>query len=149
MAVEVLLLTDVKGLGKGGDVVRVADGYARNYLIPQQKAAPVTEATRRQLEKRQKELQARLAAEKAAAEALAAKLAQTSCTIPMKTGDKGKLFGSVTAAQIAETLKAQGVELAKNQIQLDEPIRELGVFSVPVKLDAGVTATLKIWVVEE
>lgn len=149
MATEVLLLTDVKGLGKEGDVVRVAEGYARNYLIPQQKAAPVTEATRRQLEKRRKERQARLAAEKAAAEALAAKLAQISCTIPMKTGEEGKLFGSVTAIQIAEALKAQGVELAKNQIQLDEPIRELGVFTVPVKLDAGVTANLKVWVVEE
>ncbi len=149
MATEVLLLTDVKGLGKEGDVVRVADGYARNYLFPRQKAAAVTEATRRQFEKRRKEREAQRAAERAEAEALAAKLAQTSCTITVKTGEEGKLFGSVTALQIAETLKAQGIEIEKNQIELEQPIRETGVFTVPVRLKAGIETALKVWVVEE
>lgn len=149
MATEVILLTDVKGLGKEGDVVRVADGYARNYLIPQEKAALVTEATRRRLEKRRREREAQLAAEKAAAETLAAKLAAISCTITVKTGEDQKMFGSVTAAQIAEALKAQGVDIAKNQIQLEEPLRELGVFTIPVKLNAGVQASVKVWIVGE
>jgi large subunit ribosomal protein L9 len=149
MATEVILLTDIKGLGNEGDVVRVADGYARNYLIPQQKAAQVTEATRRKLEKKRKERAAQQAAERAAAEQLAAKLAQMSCTISVKTGEGGKIFGSVTAIQIADALKAQGVDVAKNQIQLDEPLREAGVFTVPIKLSAGVEASVKVWIVGE
>lgn len=149
MSIEVILMADVKGLGAEGDVVKVADGHARNYLLPKNLAAPVTDATRRQLEKKRKERDARLAAERAAAEELAAKMAQVSCTITVKTGEDGKLFGSVTAGHVAAALKAQGVELDKNQVELPEAIRELGVFNVPVNLNAGVKATVKIWVVEE
>lgn len=149
MATEVMLMSDVKGLGKEGDVVRVADGYARNYLIPKKLAAPVTEATRRLLEKKRKEREAQMAAARAAAEKLAAQLEATSCTIQVRTGESGKLFGSVTSLQIVEALKAQGIELDKHQIELAEPLRELGVFNVPVKLDAGVQTSLKVWIVEE
>lgn len=149
MSIEVILMADVKGLGAEGDVVKVADGHARNYLLPNNLAAPVTDATRRQLEKKRKEREARLAADRAAAEELAAKMAQVSCTITVKTGGDGKLFGSVTTGHVAAALKAQGVELDKNQIELPDAIRELGVFNVPVNLDAGVKATVKIWVVEE
>lgn len=149
MSIEVILMADVKGLGAEGDVVKVAEGHARNYLLPKNLAAPVTDATRRQLEKKRKERDARLAADRAAAEELAAKMAQVSCTITVKTGEDGKLFGSVTAGHVAAALKAQGVELDKNQVELPDAIRELGVFNVPVNLSAGVKATVKIWVVEE
>ena len=149
MAIEVILMSDVQGLGTEGEVVRVAEGYARNFLLPKKLAAAVTDATRRQLEKKRKEREAQLAVERAEAEALAAKIAQVSCTITVKTGEEGKLFGSVTAGHIAESLKGQGVEIAKAQIELPDAIRELGVFNVPVNLKAGIQTTVKVWVVEE
>ena len=149
MAIEVILMSDVKGLGAEGDVVRVAEGYARNMLLPKKLAAPVTDATRRQLEKKRKEREAQMAVERAAAEELAAKIAQVSCTITVKTGEGGKIFGSVTPGHIAEALKAQGVVVDKIQIELPDAIRELGVFNVPVNLKAVIQATVKIWVVEE
>lgn len=149
MAIEVILMSDVPGLGTEGEVVRVAEGYARNFLLPKKLAAAVTDATRRQLEKKRKEREAQLAVERAEAEALAAKIAQVSCTITVKTGEEGKLFGSVTAGHIAESLKGQGVEIAKAQIELPDAIRELGVFNVPVNLKAGIQTTVKVWVVEE
>jgi large subunit ribosomal protein L9 len=149
MAIEVILMSNVQGLGTEGEVVRVAEGYARNFLLPKKLAAAVTDATRRQLEKKRKEREAQLAVERAEAEALAAKIAQVSCTITVKTGEEGKLFGSVTAGHIAESLKGQGVEIAKAQIELPDAIRELGVFNVPVNLKAGIQTTVKVWVVEE
>lgn len=149
MAVEVILLEDVKGLGKEGDVVTVADGYARNFLIPRKKAAWVTEATRRMIEKRQREKETRLAAERAEAEALAKKLSEISCTIVMKAGEEGKLFGSVTSHQVAEALKQMGFSVDKNQIELEQPIKELGVYTVPIKLHHGIKASVKVWIVQE
>ena len=149
MAIEVILMSNVQGLGTEGEVVRVAEGYARNFLLPKKLAAAVTDATRRQLEKKRKEREAQLAVERAEAEALAAKIAQVSCTITVKTGEEGKLFGSVTAGHIAESLKGQGVEIAKAQIELPDAIRELGVFNVPVNLKAGIQTTVKVCVVEE
>jgi len=149
MSKEVILMADVDGLGIEGDVVKVADGYARNYLLPKSLAAPVTEATRRRLEKKRAEREAQMAAEREAAETLAKKVEGTSCTITVKTGEEGKLFGSVTSMDIVGSLKTQGVEVDKSQVDLPEPIRELGVFNVPVKLSAGIQAMVKIWVVEE
>lgn len=149
MATEVILMADVKGLGGEGEVVRVAEGYARNYLLPRKLAAPVTGATRRQLEKKRKEREVTLAREKEGAEALVKTIEQISCTITVKTGEEGKMFGSVTAADIVAALKAQGVELDKRQIDLPDAIRETGVFNVPVNLHPEIKAALKIWVVEE
>lgn len=149
MATEVILMADVKGLGAEGEVVRVAEGYARNYLLPRKLAAMVTEATRRQLEKKRKEREATVAREKEGAEALAKTLEQLSCTITVKTGEGGKMFGAVTAADIVTALKAQGVELDKHQIDLPDSIRETGVFNVPVSLHPEIKAAVKIWVVEE
>ena len=149
MAKEVLLMADVAGLGKEGDVVRVAAGHLRNYLAPNKLAAPVTAATRRQLEKRRQTREQQLQQAREQAAALAAKIEQTSCTIPMKTGEGGKLFGSVTAADLLAVLKAQGIELARHQLLLEEPLRELGVFHVPVKPHPDLQVTLKVWVVEE
>lgn len=149
MAIEVLLMSEVEGLGKEGDVVRVKDGFARNFLFPKQLAAPVTDATRRRLEKMRKDRSDREASELHAARDLAARLEKSSCTVPMKTGSEGKLFGAVTVAHIAEVLKKDGFELDRHQIELVEPIRELGVFSVPVHLHPQVTASLKVWVTGE
>jgi len=149
MAREFILMQDIEGLGSEGDVVRVADGYARNYLLPRKLAAPVTEATRRQVEKKRREREERLAKERDAARQLAARIEQISCTIAVKAGEEGKMFGSVTAADIAASLKSQGIEVEKQQIELAEPIRELGVFNVVVRLQPEVQAALKIWVVEE
>ncbi len=142
-------MADVQGLGSQGEVVRVAEGYARNYLLPRNLAAPVTEGARRKLEKARKMKEEQEARELESAQRLVKSIEQVSCTIPVKTGEGGKLFGSVTAADIVSALKAQGVEVDKHQVDLPEPIRELGVFSIPIKVHPKVQATLKIWVVEE
>ncbi len=149
MAKEVILLADVDGLGVEGEIVRVADGYARNYLEPRKKAAPVTRATRQLVERKKQERLARDAAEREAAEALAAQLAGASVTIPVKTGENGKLFGAVTVADILAALEKQQIALDKKQLELSASIRELGVFDLPVKLHPDIEATLKVWVVEE
>ena len=149
MSTEVVLMADVKGLGSQGDVVRVAEGYARNFLLPRNLAAPVTDATRRRLEKVRKVREEQDVKELDMAQNLAKSIEQISCTIPVKSGEGGKLFGSVTAADIVSALKAQGIEIDKHQVDLPEPLRELGVFNIPIKALSKVQATLKIWVVEE
>lgn len=149
MAVELLLIQDVAGLGKEGDVVRVADGYARNYLLPKRLAAPVTEATRRQIEARRRQREEQRRRELEEAQNLARRLAEMSVTLTLKAGEGEKLFGAVTSSHIAEALKAQGIEIDHRRIELPDPIRELGVFSVPIRLHPEVLATLKVWVVEE
>ena len=150
MATEVFLMTDVPDLGAEGEVVTVADGYARNYLVPKKLAAAVTEATRRRLGKIREERKTAHEAELAAAQELAKKLATVSCTILAKTSKEEKLYGSVLPADIVEALKSHGIEnVEKQHLVLDEPIRELGVFDVPVKLHPEVETTVKVWVVEE
>jgi len=145
---EVLLMADVKDLGAQGDVVNVSEGYARNYLLPRKLAAPVTAATRKRLEKMQKEREAARKLEVEAARELAARLEKVSCTIPVKSKDE-KLYGSVTVNDIVDSLKANGIQMDKQKIELAEPIKELGVFQVKVKLHAEVETTIKVWVVEE
>ncbi len=149
MALEVILMRDVPGLGAQSDVVRVAEGYARNYLFPQQLAEPVTPAARRRIEKARQAREAAEAASLEAAKALAAKIEALSVNVAVKAGGDGKLFGSVTAADVLAALRAQGVELEKHQIEMSGPIKDLGVQSVSVKLHPRVSATLKVWVVEE
>lgn len=149
MATEVLLMADVKDLGSEGDMVTVADGYARNFLFPKQLAAPVTTATRRRLatlqQRREEERQQALESARAAA----ARLEGVSCTIPMKTSDENTLYGSVSVANIVDALKLQGLEMDKDALELDAPIKELGVFNVAVNLHPDVKASVKVWVVEE
>jgi large subunit ribosomal protein L9 len=149
MAVEVLLMDAVAGLGIEGDVVSVADGYARNYLFPKNLASEVTEGKKRQIEKKRVERLALMKKEQAAAEELAKKFDNLSCTITVKTSESGKLFGSVSAAQIVENLSEQGVTLEARQLKLKAPLHELGVFDVTVDLHPEVQATLKVWIVEE
>jgi len=149
MAIEVLLMDQVEGLGIEGDIVRVADGYARNYLFPKGVASEVTEGKKRQIEKKRTERLALLEKEKGAAEELAKKIEGIECTISAKVGDAGKMFGSVGIPQILEKLKEQGLELDRAKINLSAPLHELGVFDVAIKLHADVTGTLKVWIVEE
>lgn len=146
---EVILMKAVEGLGADGDIVRVAGGYARNYLIPKGLAEPVTVAARRRLERLRAARAAEDAARRKAAAETARRIAETSVTIRAKAGAEGKLFGSVTPAQIADALKLQGIEIDRHLIELPEPIRELGVVTVPIRLEGGESASLKVWVVEE
>lgn len=149
MATEVLLMDQVEGLGIEGDIVKVADGYARNFLFPRGIATVVTEGKKRQIEKKRIERLAQLETEKAAAEELAKKIAGIECTISAKVGENGKMFGSVGIPQILEKIKEQGLEIDRTKIILAAPLHELGVFDVSIKLHAEVTGTLKVWIVEE
>lgn len=149
MAVEVLLMADVTDLGSEGDIVSVADGYARNCLFPQDIAAPVTEATKRRLEKIRHEREEARQAEIEVAREIASKLENVSCTIPVKVTEEDKMFGSVTSVDIAAALAKQGFEIDKGTIRLDEPIKDLGVYEVRVQTHAGVECFVRVWVVEE
>lgn len=149
MSIEILLLSDVDNLGKAGDVVKVAPGYARNYLLPKDLAAPVTNAALKRLEKLRKERAELARIQLVEAKDKAAKLANISVTIREKSTDGQSLYGSVHAADIIKALDADNkIALDKSQIVLPEPIKTIGQFDVPVKLHAEVTANLKVWVVE-
>ncbi|UCD58968.1 MAG: 50S ribosomal protein L9 [Candidatus Hydrogenedentota bacterium] len=145
---RVILREDVKRLGKAGDVVEVKGGYARNYLIPRNLAVMGDAAHMRQLEHEKKILSDRR--EKALKEAkkLAEKISKMSCTISVQVGEEDKLFGSVTAMDIVESLSKEGVELDKKSVQLEESIRTLGIFTVPIKIIPEVEAKLKVWIVK-
>jgi len=149
MATEVLLMADVADLGVEGDVVKVAVGYARNYLLPKGLAAPVSEATRRRLTKRQAEREVARAAAMSEARSLVARFKGVSCTITVKTGEGEKLYGSVGATEVVDSLKAQGIEVARHQVDLEHPLKDLGVYDVKIKLHPDVDASVKVWVVEE
>lgn len=149
MATEVLLMDQVEGLGIEGDIVKVADGYARNFLFPKRKATVVTEGKKRQIEKKRLARLAQLEKEKGAAEELAKKIEGAECTIAVKIGENGKLFGSVGIPQILEKLKEQGLQIDRTKMVLASPLHELGVFDVAIKLHSEVTGTLKVWIVEE
>jgi large subunit ribosomal protein L9 len=145
---QVILKANVEKLGEEGDVVAVADGYARNYLIPRKFAIEATEKNRRSLEHEKRMASDHAAKEKKDAEKLATELANLSCTIRMQAGESDRLFGSVTALDIAAALEEQGIEIDRRRIILDEPIKELGVFTVPAKIHPDVTADIKVWVVK-
>lgn len=146
---EIILRQDYQGLGKTGDVVKVKDGYARNFLIPKGIAYLASKENKKRLENELKLKSWRVEKEKLAAEELAKKLTNVSCTIPVQVGEEDKLFGSVTSQNIAEALAAQGIEVDRRKIQLEEPIKSLGIYSVPIKLHSEVEATVKVWVVKE
>lgn len=141
----VILNRDVKGTGKAGEVVKVSDGYARNMLLPKGYATEATDGNIRNLEK-QKELQAQKKADdKAAAEKLAAELENIKVVIKTKSGEGGKLFGSITSKDIAEAAKEQtGITLDKKKIQIGSPIKNIGKFTVDVKLYPGVVGKLSV-----
>lgn len=149
MTKELILMADIEGLGLEGETVKVSEGYARNYLIPRKLAVLITSAALKRLEKNRLERAARHLKELETAQSLALTLEKMSCTITAKVGENDKLFGSVTTADIITSLKQQGIDLDKRKIQIAEPIRELGVFPVKIKLHPQVEASLKVWVVGE
>ena len=146
---KVILREPVEGLGGAGDVITVADGHARNYLIPMQLAVQATEENQRQLE-HEKHLSAHVEGKaKLGAEQLAEQIAGVTCTIQRRAGENDRLFGSVTSQNIAEALAAQLIEIDRRHINMDEPIRELGVFTVPIHLHSEVVANLQVVVEPE
>lgn len=149
MSIEMILMQDVKDLGLAGQIVKVADGYARNFLVPNKLAAPVTEGNRRQLAKLQVQRELERKAQKEKDLELAASIQKGSYTIPVKVGEGDKLFGSVTNGDILKVLAAQGFTLDKHAVELDQPIKELGAFDVKVKVGADVETLIKVWVVQE
>jgi large subunit ribosomal protein L9 len=146
---EVILREHVENLGRRGDVVKVAAGYARNYLLPRKLALTVTEANRKQIERERKVVDAREAEERQTAEAFASRLAQVEIVIARRVGETAALYGSVTSADIAEALAAKGLEVERRKIQLDEPIKQIGEYTVPVRLHRDVAGTVKVSVVKE
>jgi large subunit ribosomal protein L9 len=146
---KVILKEDVTKLGKMGEVISVKDGYARNFLIPRGIAAEAITKNVKALEHDRRVIQERARKLREAAMGVSGKLAETRVTIKAKAGEEEKLFGSVTAMDIADVLKAEGFDVDKKKIVLDEPIKRLGVHTVEVKLGHDVTATLNVEVVSE
>ena len=146
---RIILLEDVERLGKRGTVHNVADGYGRNFLLPRKLAVPATDANVKQMESQSKKLQA--VEEKAEKDAGTVKeeMERLSLTISMKAGEGDVLFGSVTSADIAEQLDKHGYSVDKRKIELEEPIKRLGDYQVPVKLHKSITANVKLSVVRE
>src|SRR5688572_10297211 len=137
---EVILREHVDNLGKRGEIVKVADGYARNYLLPRKLALPATDANRKHVERERKPMETRESEERGQAEALASRLTALDIVITRRVGDTDQLYGSVTAADIAEFLKSKGLEIDRRKLILPEPIKTIGEHDVPLKLHREVTA---------
>jgi large subunit ribosomal protein L9 len=146
--IEVILKEPVETLGGRGDIVKVADGYARNYLLPRKLALAVTAGNKRQIDAERQRALARETEERAGAEALAARLGQVECVVARRVGEKDALYGSVTSADVADALARLGFTVDKRKIQLDEPLKALGEFQVPLKLHKDVIAQIKVLVVK-
>ncbi|MBE3035440.1 MAG: 50S ribosomal protein L9 [Actinobacteria bacterium] len=146
---EVILREHVDKLGRRGDVVKVAAGYARNYLLPRKLALAVTESNKRQVERERVLGEAREIEEKSQAEAFAARLGQVDIEIARRVGENDTMYGSVTSADIAQALQAKGFDIDKRKIQLADPLKALGESAVPVKIHRDVIAQVKVKVVAE
>ena len=142
---KVILSKDVQGTGKAGEVKDVADGYARNYLIPRKLAIPASGGALKHVEQRKAAEEKKAASEEAAARTLADRLTASPVVLTAKVGDQGRLYGSITTADIAEQLSAHlGTPIDKRKIELDDPIRQLGTFEVTIRLHRAVTAAVKV-----
>ena len=146
---EVILRQAVDNLGHPGDIVTVSPGFARNYLLPRGIAFAATEGNKKRISLEKARLEAAEAERRAGAEEIAKKLEEVSITFSARVGDEGKLFGSVTSADITEQLAAQGFTVEKRQIDLHEPIKALGVYRVAVRLHADVRPEIKVWVIKQ
>ncbi len=146
---EVILKKSVEGLGAPGDVLNVADGYARNYLLPMQLAVHATERNRRYLEHQKRVIDQEESKNREHAREIAAQISGVTCTLKRRAGENDRLFGSVTSMDVAEAVRAEGFELERRFFELAEPIRELGVFMVPVKLHTDVVVELRVVVERE
>ena len=145
---KVILKEDVKGLGKLGEIVEVSSGYSRNFLLPQKKAVEATTHNIKVVERTKKALEEKMKQSLQDVEALSKRMSEMSVTISRKVGEGEKMFGSVTTADIAEAVTKEGISIDKHQITLEKPIKELGLFHVPVKLHPEVSADLKVWIVK-
>ncbi len=148
MSTELILLEDVEDLGLAGEAVSVAPGYARNYLIPRKMAMEASPAAMRCFEARKAQIEENRKQELEDAESLAQKINETELSISMQAGDDNQLYGSVTPNIIAEGLEKQGISISPDRIKLSETIKELGVFTVEVKVFGDINASLKTWVVK-
>lgn len=146
---EVILRQAVENLGHPGDIVKVSPGYARNFLLPRGVAYEATPGNRKRIERERQRLEAAEESRRSSAQEYAAKLEQVSLTFSARVGDEGKLFGSVTSADIAQQLAEQGHVVEKRQIDLKEPIKALGVYRVPIRLHADVHPEIKVWVIKQ
>jgi large subunit ribosomal protein L9 len=146
---KVILLEDVSSLGKAGDLVKVSEGYGRNYLIPQKKAILATEKSLKVIEHQKRLIQQRMEKTKKDAEKLGQQIEKLSCTFAKTVGESGKLFGSVTSMDIENYLKENGIKVDRKKIALEEPIKNVGMSNIPIKLHPEVTTHLKVWVVQE
>lgn len=143
---NVILCENVENLGAMGQQVKVADGYARNYLIPRKLAVQADSATAKQIEHELRIIKRREEKQRAAFTAVAEKMRSLTLEFKMRAGEEDKIFGSVTTAMIAEKLKETGFEVSRRQVVLEEPIKSLGIFSVNVKLFPGIESPIKVWV---
>lgn len=146
---KVILRKNFDQLGKVGEIVNVKDGYARNFLIPRGVAYQATQGNIRALEEEKKQIHKREVKELEEAQKLAAEMEKVSVTIPVKVGEEEKIFGTVTSQMIVDSLKEKGFDVDKRKVEITEPIKSLGIYSVAVKLHTNVTATVKTWVVRE
>ncbi|MGC4080975.1 MAG: 50S ribosomal protein L9 [Vicinamibacterales bacterium] len=146
---EVILRDHVDNLGRRGEIVKVADGYARNYLLPRKLALLATEGNKKQVERERAKFEAKEAEERKVVEAIATRLANTDVVIARRVGETDALYGSVTSSDIADVLTAKGFDIDRRKIQLSDPIKKLGELDVPIKLHRDVTATIKVKVVAE
>jgi len=146
---KIILKEDVENLGQPGDVVEVKDGYARNYLIPREFALRATPQNLKIYEQEKKRIEIKRSKDRRDAQAIAEKLQGVSLTATVAVGEEDKVFGSVTSQNVADLLADKGFEVDKRKIQLDEPIKALGVYDVPIKLHSEVEAQIKVWVVKE
>ena len=146
---ELILRDDVDKLGRRGDIVKVKDGFARNFLLPRGLGMPVNAANKAMIEKEQKANLARLAKERAEFEQLAVRIATLRFIAPRKVGENEVLYGSVTTGDVAEFLKTKGIEIDKRKVLLDEPVKQLGEHEIKIRLHPEVQATLKLLVTKE
>jgi large subunit ribosomal protein L9 len=144
---EIILTENVEGLGTIGDQVKVKPGYGRNYLVPRGLAVVANTRNVKELEHQKRQMERKMQKVTQAAELQKKKVESVTCILALRAGEDGKLFGSVTTMEIGAKLADAGVEVDRKKIQLDEPIKALGNYEVPVKLDAGVVATIKVSVV--
>ena len=146
---QIVLKEDIDKLGRRGEIVKVADGYARNYLLPLGKALPATAGNLKVIEREKRRYVVRLTKEKEENQTLAARIQALSLTLVRKVGESDVLYGSVTSGDVAESLSKEGIVVDKRRIQLSEPIKSLGIYTIPIRLHPEVTAEVKVWVVKE
>ena len=146
---ELILKQDVDKIGKAGSIIKVKDGFARNFLMPNNLAVPVTPANLKKLDEERNKKSAQAQKIKQEAEELKTKILNLSLTMPVLTQEEDKLYGSITSQDLSKLLKEEGLEVDKSRIMLGEPIKALGIYEVPVELHPEVSAKIKVWIVKK